>query len=102
MIRFVLSSGDSKNSFVVSGSEDSTLKIWRLAEVGTDKSGKFALQAEHTEVAHQKGINSVSVSPDDKWLVSAGGDKVAKVGPHWPVLDAFSGLMSFFLLLTVF
>ncbi|GAV05518.1 hypothetical protein RvY_15638 [Ramazzottius varieornatus] len=70
---------DSKNDFVVSGSEDSTLKVWRLTAETTHKKTKYSLQPEHTEVAHEKGINSVSVSPDDKWIVSAGGDKTAKV-----------------------
>ena len=67
----------------MSGSEDSTLKIWNVKE---DEQGKkhpaFSLHAMHTEVAHDKGINSVALSPDDKWIASAGGDKTAKVNRH--------------------
>jgi WD40 repeat protein len=71
-----------KDTFIVSGSEDSTLKIWKVA---LDESGKhpvYTLHSHHTEVAHDKGINSVALSPDNKWIASAGGDKTAKVTFH--------------------
>lgn len=37
------------------------------------------LNAEHTVLAHQKEINSVSVSPNDKLIATGSQDKTAKI-----------------------
>ncbi|OQV16522.1 Transducin beta-like protein 3 [Hypsibius exemplaris] len=77
-------SNSSKHPFIVSGSEDSTMKIWTVQQDKSDKRDSFSLHCIHTEVAHDKGINSVALSPDDKWIASAGGDKTAKVWKKEP------------------
>ena len=37
------------------------------------------LNVDHTEIAHEKDINSVSVSPNDKMIATGSQDKTAKV-----------------------
>lgn len=38
-----------------------------------------SLNATHTVVAHQKDINSVTISPNDKLIATGSQDKTAKV-----------------------
>ncbi|XP_069838180.1 transducin beta-like protein 3 [Dendropsophus ebraccatus] len=78
-----------KGSFIVSGSQDFTLKIWTLPESITKASkGQTpeleSLYASVTEKAHDKDINSVAVSPNDKLIVSGSQDKTAKL---WSASD---------------
>ncbi|XP_068102815.1 transducin beta-like protein 3 [Hyperolius riggenbachi] len=79
-----------KESFLVSGSQDLTLKIWKLPESITNKKTKGqlaemqSLHAACTEKAHDKDINSVTVSPNDKLIVSGSQDKTAKL---WSAAD---------------
>ncbi|KAG9476676.1 hypothetical protein GDO78_002200 [Eleutherodactylus coqui] len=71
-------------SFIVSGSQDFTLKIWTLPE-SISKASKHqtskleSLYASVTEKGHDKDINSVAVSPNDKLIVSGSQDKTAKL-----------------------
>ena len=37
------------------------------------------LNVDHTEIAHEKDINCVSVSPNDKLIATGSQDKTAKV-----------------------
>ncbi|CAI9561822.1 unnamed protein product [Staurois parvus] len=79
-----------KESFIVSGSQDLTLKIWKLPEsiasmkVKGQLSGMQSLHAACTEKAHDKDINSIAVSPNDKLIVSGSQDKTAKL---WSASD---------------
>ncbi|KAM4698483.1 transducin beta-like protein 3 [Rhinophrynus dorsalis] len=79
-----------KQTFLVSGSQDLTIKIWRLPESisskrkSEDVSGLEALQACVTEKGHDKDINSVTVSPNDKLIASGSQDKTAKL---WSSVD---------------
>ncbi|XP_075035403.1 transducin beta-like protein 3 [Mixophyes fleayi] len=73
-----------KVSFVVSGSQDFTLKTWKLPEsiskpAKGQTSGLESLYASCTEKGHDKDINSVAVSPNDKLIVSGSQDKTAKL-----------------------
>lgn len=74
-----------KESFVVTGSQDCTLKIWRLPESLTSKvkevrlSAPETLQASVTEKGHDKDINSITVSPNDKLIATGSQDKSAKL-----------------------
>lgn len=73
-----------KGSFVVSGSQDFTLKVWTLPEsiskASKDKTPELErLYASKTEKAHDNDINSVAVSPNDKLIVSGSQDKTAKL-----------------------
>lgn len=67
-----------KSSFFLTGSTDNTLKIWKST------SGNLSDSPEHihcaqTELAHDRDINCIDVSPNDKLIVTASRDKTAKV-----------------------
>ncbi|XP_078482482.1 transducin beta-like protein 3 [Ciona intestinalis] len=68
---------NNKMDFLVSGSQDQTLKIWTINET-------FQLRVKHTVMAHSKNINSIVVSPNDKLIASGSQDKLAKL---WKVSD---------------
>lgn len=69
-----------KESFVVSGSQDCTIKVWDLPEQ-TASPGKdtLLLSARATEKGHDKDVNSLAVSPNDKLLASGSQDRTAKL-----------------------
>ncbi|XP_019737079.1 transducin beta-like protein 3 [Hippocampus comes] len=69
-----------KTSFIVSGSQDCTLKVWDLPAdlTGTD-TDLHQLAARATAKAHDKDINSVAISPNDKLLASGSQDRTAKL-----------------------
>ncbi|XP_059204827.1 transducin beta-like protein 3 [Centropristis striata] len=70
-----------KASFVVSGSQDCTLKVWDLpADLSTTgEDDMHQLTPRATEKAHDKDVNSVAVSPNDKLLASGSQDRTAKL-----------------------
>ncbi|XP_066496660.1 transducin beta-like protein 3 [Tiliqua scincoides] len=68
--------------FVVTGSQDCTIKLWTLPEIlsfmaKTDNI--VVLNSNLTVKAHDKDINSVAVSPDDKLIATGSQDKLAKL-----------------------
>ncbi|KAF5280509.1 hypothetical protein FQA39_LY18031 [Lamprigera yunnana] len=63
-------------SFIVSGSQDNCLKIW---DVPKSFEVLCNLICRHTVIAHEKGINSVIVSPNDKIIASGSQDKTIKL-----------------------
>lgn len=74
-----------KETFVVSGSQDCTIKVWDLPEGMTDSgSDLHELSARVTEKAHDKDVNSVAVSPNDKLVASGSQDRTAKL---WSLVD---------------
>ncbi|XP_077388814.1 transducin beta-like protein 3 isoform X1 [Festucalex cinctus] len=69
-----------KTSFFVSGSQDYTVKVWDLpADLSTTGTDLHQLAARATEKAHDKDINSVAVSPNDKLLATGSQDRTAKL-----------------------
>jgi len=64
--------------FIISGSQDCTIKLWTLPTLIV-KSETIELPVKWTEKAHEKDINAVAVSPNDKLVVSASQDKTAKI-----------------------
>ena len=62
-----------KGTFCVSASQDNTLKVWDLQAQGEVTS------ASMTVVAHQKYINVVKVSPNDKLIASSSQDRSVKI-----------------------
>ncbi|XP_009993078.1 PREDICTED: transducin beta-like protein 3 [Chaetura pelagica] len=74
-----------KETFVVTSSQDCTIKIWNIPESLTSKakaallSSPETLHAKVTERAHNKDINSVAVSPNDKLLATGSQDRLAKL-----------------------
>ncbi|XP_050761807.1 transducin beta-like protein 3 isoform X1 [Gymnogyps californianus] len=74
-----------KESFIVTSSQDCTIKIWNIPESLTSKakaaliSSPETLHAKVTERGHDKDINSVTVSPNDKLIATGSQDRLAKL-----------------------
>lgn len=64
--------------FVISGSKDTTLKYWQLPTMFPENE-TVSLTTLWTQKAHEKDINSVDVSPNDKLVASASQDKLVKI-----------------------
>lgn len=70
----------SASRFLLSGSEDLTLKYWSLpSSIHIGPGCPVNLHATVTERAHEKDINFVAVAPNDHFVASASQDKTAKV-----------------------
>ncbi|XP_066545260.1 transducin beta-like protein 3 [Amia ocellicauda] len=75
-----------KESFVATGSQDCTIKVWDLPVSLRTKEGPKVedLTARVTEKGHDKDVNSVAISPNDKLLASGSQDRTAKL---WTTSD---------------
>uniref|UniRef100_A0A7N5K8M8 Transducin beta-like protein 3 n=1 Tax=Ailuropoda melanoleuca TaxID=9646 RepID=A0A7N5K8M8_AILME len=87
-----------KETFLVTGSQDCTVKLWPVPEALLSKgpaphSGPVLLQAQATQRCHDKDINSVAVAPNDKLLATGSQDRTAKLWalPQCQLLGVFSG-----------
>jgi len=63
----------------VSGSRDLTIRLWSLPQVDLSHHAVLPLQSKLTQKAHDKEIQSLAVSPNDKLIASGSRDKKAKV-----------------------
>ena len=78
---------DGHPKFMFTGSQDRTIKMWDLSAVpliNESRKNETPGQAVKcrsltTHKAHEKDINSLDVSPNDKLLASASQDRTAKV-----------------------
>ncbi|XP_028267812.1 transducin beta-like protein 3 [Parambassis ranga] len=69
-----------KASFIVTGSQDCTVKVWDLPDdISITGEDIHQLSPRATEKAHDKDVNSVAVSPNDKLLASGSQDRTAKL-----------------------
>ena len=84
-----LSIANRSSSYVISGSQDSTIKVWDIRYDAQDSLPRD-LHPLLTQKAHDKDINAVAVSPNNKLLASGSQDKTAKI---WtlPVLSGRDG-----------
>ncbi|XP_018329757.1 transducin beta-like protein 3 [Agrilus planipennis] len=64
------------SSFLVSASQDTCLKVWKVPDKLMVGEKLVCLK---TQIAHERDINSVTVSPNDKMLATASQDKTAKL-----------------------
>jgi len=87
-----------KETFLVTGSQDCTVKVWPVPEAllskGAAPEGSLVLlQAQATQRCHDKDINSVAVAPNDKLLATGSQDRTAKLWalPQCQLLGVFSG-----------
>ncbi|CAF2157169.1 unnamed protein product [Rotaria magnacalcarata] len=72
----------TSNAFIVSGSQDTTAKVWSLEKLILDKD--LSIEPQHlsslfTLKTHDKEVNSVSVSINDKHFATGSADKTAKI-----------------------
>lgn len=65
------------SSFFASVSQDLCLKIWTIPKDGSGEEASLVCSA--TQMVHEKDINSVAVSPNDKMLATGSQDKTAKI-----------------------
>lgn len=82
---------DDELRFMFTGSQDRTIKMWDLSNVplsytaprtDTDEDCEprtFKLKSLATHKAHDKDINSLDISPNDRLLASGSQDKTSKV-----------------------
>ena len=68
--------------FMFTGSQDRTIKMWDLSDVPSQAANDAVAarcRSLTTHKAHEKDINSLDVSPNDRFLVSGSQDRTAKV-----------------------
>ena len=68
-----------KGKFFVSGSQDLTIKVWRISEDSTEEEPAEIVKAIRTTAGHTKDINVVRVAPNDKMIASGSHDRSIKV-----------------------
>ncbi|KAL2852873.1 WD40-repeat-containing domain protein [Aspergillus pseudoustus] len=72
-------------TFVITGSQDRTIKRWNTAKLGpTASSEPHTPKALFTRKAHDKDINALDVSPSSELFASASQDRTVKI---WSVDD---------------
>ncbi|XP_072044445.1 transducin beta-like protein 3 [Amphiura filiformis] len=70
------------SNFLVSGSEDQTIKVWSVPTdlpTNPDDQSIAQLKVKFATRAHDKDINSVAISPNDKLLATGSQDRSAKL-----------------------
>lgn len=74
------------SAFFVSGSSDKTLKMWSLKSLSASYAGGKKHESKSVTVttlaavrAHDKDVNALAVSPNDRLIASASQDKLIKV-----------------------
>ncbi|XP_014290049.1 transducin beta-like protein 3 [Halyomorpha halys] len=65
-------------SFLLSGAEDNVLKLWKIPKKLEEHDGS-SLMMKASCMAHEKDINAIAVSPNDKMVATASLDKTAKL-----------------------
>ncbi|GFS42439.1 transducin beta-like protein 3 [Trichonephila inaurata madagascariensis] len=68
-----------KSKFFASGSEDTTLKLWEIPETKPLVAVKLLISAYQTVKAHDKLINAIDISENDKFIASASQDRTTKI-----------------------
>lgn len=65
----------------MSGSADLNVKLWDIKEIIDNYNGEplEISSAKHTVIGHQKDINCVRFSPNEKLIASASQDKTINV-----------------------
>ncbi|XP_035229762.1 transducin beta-like protein 3 isoform X2 [Stegodyphus dumicola] len=73
-----------KSRFFASGSQDTTLKLWEVPESQPVVTAKLLLTPFCTAKAHDKHINSIDISENDKLVATGSQDHTAKI---WNATD---------------
>jgi U3 small nucleolar RNA-associated protein 13 len=64
-------------SFIITGSDDRFVKFWDLATGRT--TTPFTPRSLYTQKAHEKDINAIDISPDDKLFATASQDRTIRL-----------------------
>jgi U3 small nucleolar RNA-associated protein 13 len=64
-------------AFVITGSDDRTVKCWDISTGRT--TTPFAPRSMYTQKVHEKDINGIDVSLDDKFFATASQDRTIKI-----------------------
>ncbi|CAO3661060.1 unnamed protein product [Rhizopus stolonifer] len=68
------------NSFMITGSQDRTIKYWNLRDLDLDSPSEDSrLRSLYTHQAHEKDINTICVAPNDRFFATGSQDKTAKL-----------------------
>jgi U3 small nucleolar RNA-associated protein 13 len=65
--------------FLVTASQDRTIKLWDLSKLDLEAEEPFKPRSLATLRAHEKDINSLDISPNDRFLASGSQDKLVKI-----------------------
>eukprot|EP00930_Biecheleria_cincta_P096969 TRINITY_DN8872_c0_g1_i1.p1 TRINITY_DN8872_c0_g1~~TRINITY_DN8872_c0_g1_i1.p1 ORF type:complete len:982 (+),score=238.61 TRINITY_DN8872_c0_g1_i1:17-2962(+) len=81
---------------LVSAGQDKVMKIWELpsaAKLMENKAAASIKKSKVTVIAHQKEVNDVLVSPNNKLVASAGQDKLVRIWrfPEGDLLGEMAG-----------
>ena len=68
-----------KAKFIFTASQDRTIKMWDLNAIDVDSSEPAKPKSLLTQKIHEKDINSLDLSPNDRLLASGSQDKLVKV-----------------------
>ena len=77
----------------MSGSRDLTIKLWSLPQTEPSQGTVLPLLAKLTQKAHDKEIQSLAVSPNDKLIASGSRDKKAKVAERLSLSKLFCAVV---------
>lgn len=70
--------GKLSHTICASVSQDTCLKVWTIPK--TFEADKIlSLSCSATQIAHEKDVNCVTISPNDKMIATASQDKIAKL-----------------------
>lgn len=72
-----LAFSSAEGSFFVSSSQDKTIKLWNYT-TGKEQ-GTIKFNTNFTVKAHDKDINAIAISPNDKLIASGSQDKTIKL-----------------------
>ncbi|QPG73772.1 hypothetical protein FOA43_001086 [Brettanomyces nanus] len=65
--------------FIITASEDLTIKKWVVPKPDGNKSVKVVKVSDYTRRAHDKVIHAIDISPNNDFLATASHDKTAKI-----------------------
>ncbi|XP_063702064.1 transducin beta-like protein 3 [Culicoides brevitarsis] len=65
--------------FFASASQDKCIKVWKMVKERAADSSECMLNCINSQLAHEKDINSIKVSPNDKFIATGSQDKTAKL-----------------------
>ncbi|XP_029172388.1 transducin beta-like protein 3 [Nylanderia fulva] len=69
----------TSTKFFTTVAQDSCLKLWELSNNLDSHKQNLSLNPSYTMLAHQKEMNCVTISPNDKLIATASQDKTAKL-----------------------